>query len=900
MTPTTQLSLYKNALDNKGQSRTFEQILPLFTVDVLRDTTLAYRTMQAGKAKDDYKKKNFPAVTWSGTFTKRLASALKQHSGLICIDIDHLTKDQHDGFKKLLKNDPLIFFLFTSPSGTGLKIIFKISNDASQHLAYFLSIANYLKTAYSLVADPSGKDVSRLCFICYDNHFYHNVDCNVFPLDQWAVKDAGIKEHVYQADKKELSKEEEKEFTSTDTLDDILKFTENKATYVEGSRNAFLNMFAWNCNLKGIPKEDCYNYALTFTTDLPETEVRATITSVYNTQSHTHGKYQKGRKKANNLPANNAAKTQGGNTEGLPPTVGTRFNGNGASGMGVTNTGNGKNDLQPQPNHNGASQPQAPTVNGQQASGNQYSTDDELFWYTALNEKTNKETISLVYGKFFDFLETQGFCNLKIDTQNVELIRLAEGVVEPAIINNNRNDVKTYINTFCKQHQLYKVLEMLHRGEDKYFARKKFINLNYKKIEFLTDTQDTSFYFHSNSVVEVTKHGITTRPYREGEKALWRSQIIDKPFTPVKLDFPVDDSGRYIAKEFKGEWARFQCLASSSPNKTIDAETANKRFYSHATAFGYLINGFKPSDGKAIVAVDHQKGTDRSQQNGRTGKGLFAKALGYVKKRYNVDGRKFDPKDNTVFDAVTMDVKVITVTDCHPRLDFGYFFVPITEDFTYRKLYLGYVTIPFALSPKWYFDTNFSFMGDGASFEGRQHIIEFDNYFTPAFRPIHEFGHSLFIDWNDEQWNLFYNYCYWCDQLYKTHGLIDYPSGNYLDRKLMNECPQEFVDWLDAIELDAANKPKQIQGKPIHIIARNSRHQKLAIYGQWKTQAEQWGMIKTSAKQFTSWMQKYCAVRNLQYVTDKKGGVEYAWICDASVDPEKIKLIGELQFQSTQ
>ncbi len=56
--------------------------------------------------------------------------------------------------------------MFLSPSGNGLKLLFKI--DPELHLASFKGIEKYLKETYDLSADPSGKDVSRACFISYD------------------------------------------------------------------------------------------------------------------------------------------------------------------------------------------------------------------------------------------------------------------------------------------------------------------------------------------------------------------------------------------------------------------------------------------------------------------------------------------------------------------------------------------------------------------------------------------------------------------------------------------------------------------------------------------------------------------------------------------------------------
>lgn len=878
------LSYYKNAKDNKGSQQSLQQIITLFADVAMADTTQYFRGLTPGKSKDEYKVSKFPGVTFSGTFapatyikddTKKKVEAVKdflngkctwadvnkngwfaertrhitqlaQHSGLLCMDIDGKDnpglKERLPNLLPSLKKDPSIALFFISPSGEGLKVIFKTEPNTAQHLAFFLAIKKYLLEQYNLKTDDSGKDVSRLCFICYDPNYYYNPQAITFPLADWQQEPEPLQPQPF-------TQQQEKEFADVNSLEAVFEFTRRgnfkgqSVDYVEGKRNIFLFLFASNCCRKGISEAECRAYADTFTSDLSTNEVKASIESAYRTNAYQFGKYAK----------------QASNQKPPKPKP-----------------------LAPPPGDEDGDEEQLVTI------------DDNLFWYKTVNEKTQKETIGLLYNKFFDFLETQGFYNLKIDTQNVELIHEGNGIVEPVLINNHRNDVKTFINRFCKTNKLFSVLEMLHRGEDKYFARKKFINLNYKKIEFLKDTSTTSYYFHSNCVVEVTSDGVSTRPYKSGEKALWRSQIIDRPFTLDEPEYPVDAEGRHLPKEFKCEFARYQCLAASNPNKPVDVTTYNERFYAHMTAFGYLINGHKPSDAKAIVAVDHKKGADRMEQNGRTGKGIFAKALGYVKKRYNVDGRKFDPKDATVFDSVTMDVKVITVTDCNPNFDFGYFFVPITEDFTFRKLYLGYVTIPFVDSPKFYFDSNFSFRGAGGSFEGRQHIIEFDDYFTPEYKPTHEFGHSLFIDWDDEQWNLFYNHAYYCDAVYKLTGLKDYPGGNYIDRKLMNEVPQEFVDWLDAVELDPKGNPKQKDGKPIYLIPHNTRAKKLDLYGQWKNLADQWGLQKTSAKTFTGWMQKYCSARELQYVTHKTGGVEWVWISDGAMTEEVLKTRGEL------
>src|SRR6266480_4350066 len=77
-------------------------------------------------------KKQLPAVLWSGTFTERKNDALVKHSGLICADLDSLNGNLADVRGKLSES-PYLWALFTSPSGDGLKAVFRVYPDTARH-----------------------------------------------------------------------------------------------------------------------------------------------------------------------------------------------------------------------------------------------------------------------------------------------------------------------------------------------------------------------------------------------------------------------------------------------------------------------------------------------------------------------------------------------------------------------------------------------------------------------------------------------------------------------------------------------------------------------------------------------------------------------------------------------
>ena len=121
-----------------------------------------------------FKAANFNYCTFSGTFTTRNDKALIRHSGLLCVDFDHL-----DGveslFNRLLQDDYFdTQLLFRSPSGNGLKWIISIDTSQTTHSEYFAAVSNYIKQAYDVLIDKSGRDISRACFLPYDPQAYIN------------------------------------------------------------------------------------------------------------------------------------------------------------------------------------------------------------------------------------------------------------------------------------------------------------------------------------------------------------------------------------------------------------------------------------------------------------------------------------------------------------------------------------------------------------------------------------------------------------------------------------------------------------------------------------------------------------------------------------------------------
>src|SRR5262245_59565367 len=77
-----------------------------------------------GKDAANALKLGLPAVMFSGKFSKRKATALEQHSGLVCADLDN-AGDNPAAVLDQIATDPHCAYTFISPSGTGVKALFR-------------------------------------------------------------------------------------------------------------------------------------------------------------------------------------------------------------------------------------------------------------------------------------------------------------------------------------------------------------------------------------------------------------------------------------------------------------------------------------------------------------------------------------------------------------------------------------------------------------------------------------------------------------------------------------------------------------------------------------------------------------------------------------------------------
>lgn len=166
-------------------------------------------------------KTNLPYITpsiFNPPFRKTENFGSSEH---IILDFDHLSDYDIDAeeLKNRLEKDQRVELMFISPSLNGLKIFFRLKEkcfDSSKYSLFYkdFAIAFAKENNISKILDTVTSDVTRACFISYDEKAFFNNDAKKIDMqnyidfdDIFAIKDSHKHLKEVQKEKKTLEKE---------------------------------------------------------------------------------------------------------------------------------------------------------------------------------------------------------------------------------------------------------------------------------------------------------------------------------------------------------------------------------------------------------------------------------------------------------------------------------------------------------------------------------------------------------------------------------------------------------------------------------------------------------------------------------------------------------------------
>ena len=248
----------------------------------LRQTTDKPQQNEIKASKLDY-------VTFSGIFSKRANNGLVQHSNLFCIDLDNLNNVAATKTKILELLPPSL--LFVSPTGNGIKLVYKVNIEEAEHIKYYSAFEQFFKEQMSLTIDDKCKDIPRACFLCYDKEAYLNKEAQIIDksfIDTFYTE----AEKVPQTDRNTPISE-----TITDysiIMERVKTWLNKNESYVNGNRHGYLTKLAGAYNRYGIPQHLAENDVLSFCqSDCKQSDLLNIVKGIYKrTDWHNTAKFE--------------------------------------------------------------------------------------------------------------------------------------------------------------------------------------------------------------------------------------------------------------------------------------------------------------------------------------------------------------------------------------------------------------------------------------------------------------------------------------------------------------------------------------------------------------------------------------------------------------------------------
>ncbi len=164
------------------QTQTIEWVYKYIISERARKPTEELRAMIPTATKgqrDNFKVRNFEYATFSGIFNYRRINCLVERTPFICLDIDGLdSMEEARAVQRALSADRYVEteLCFVSPSGNGVKWVVRLP-EAMEGMYFrdqWYEMRNHLAFNYGINTDPATKDVTRACFLPWDNECFIN------------------------------------------------------------------------------------------------------------------------------------------------------------------------------------------------------------------------------------------------------------------------------------------------------------------------------------------------------------------------------------------------------------------------------------------------------------------------------------------------------------------------------------------------------------------------------------------------------------------------------------------------------------------------------------------------------------------------------------------------------
>lgn len=419
-----------------------------------------------------------------------------------------------------------------------------------------------------------------------------------------------------------------------------------------------------------------------------------------------------------------------------------------------------------------------------------------LIFYTPIYEydKDREERVikdvKINYTIWTDVLYSMGYRRFDLESKGFIFVKIENQILREIAITQIQDDFIIYLKNLVLEgiqddyiDELKKcIIEKFYKNIANYFNDKRLALLTHDvPFIFNKDTATESFVYYKNGYVKVTAETWELLSYHTLNGCIWKNQIIDRTFNKKELLSNSQHTESVFSKfmfQISGNTERFNALCS---------------------IVGYNLHIFFETKLKATVFTDSSLS---EEAEGRTGKTLLAKSLGFIRAYVEISGKNFDTTDKYRYSKCDLDTQIVHNNDVRKHFDFETLYNDITEGIEVDKKNQQ----PFHQRVKYILSSNKTIKMDGASSRDRSIEFELAEHYNDKFQPRDEFGHWFFTDWDIEEWYRFDNFMMYCIYHYLKNGLIQPNEINLRKRKLIDQTCAEFIEYINGKEIKENTK----------------------------------------------------------------------------------------------
>lgn len=374
-----------------------------------------------------------------------------------------------------------------------------------------------------------------------------------------------------------------------------------------------------------------------------------------------------------------------------------------------------------------------------------------------------------------EWAERAGFCWMRMSASSdtvVELVRVVDNIIyvcdEKDLLRAYREEVEANYNG----EQSSRVLHAFMPSVFKYMSA-----LPNFDGELMRDEKDCSYMYFSNGALRISAGNVSLVKYSDLPGCVFARHI--KNF-------------EYKGHQGTGDFAKFIGFVS------VDDDHSRHIM----SCLGYILHHYKLRNyAKALMIIEDVE--DQEEARGRSGKGLIAQFIEWIRWTVQQDGRNYKSDSQFKMQQIVPGVQVFYLNDPAPNVLMNQFYNFITDDWLVESKGKKSYTIPFKHSPKIMITTNYLPNLESDSDKDRFIVMAIKKHYGSHRSIRDDFPDVIFFseDWPHADKLMAINFAIECIQLYLNHGVVNYMSEpmkrNAAQRIIKNIVPEALIECLE-------------------------------------------------------------------------------------------------------